>query len=538
MLRDHEKIETMTVQRQALAPLEILAVVIGIGILTVLWFAKFSNSGLWYDELQTVTWAGRPLATAMFSVLVYDVHPPLYYFFLHFWMMIGRSDGLILASSLALMVLTAVVINIHCRKYHDRATATAAPFIFLVNPYTFYWSGQARMYAAVMLFAMLFHDANARYFLAKDKRSATPRLLWIFICGAALASLHNSGILFCGIIAFYWLLRNRIAPLEREPSARLTPWFATQGCVVLLSLPFVVRSFLEHLGHTERPDVAELFAAIGSMTIGPEQLPAALMISGAVASLILLVLAARSADLRLAGGILILFPICSFWLISNLLKPIWISDRLFAFIVPFFCIIAARVLTSSASVVRSGRTGIGRGAALAAGLLLTATVIAGDRQILDSYVKPTDWRRAAELVRSGAPDGATVETNNVRDRWSMNWYLLGPRWDEGIQGAFLDALHRPGPSNPIKRLTMIRDAMESYEDERSHGKFVVEAELSAHTQASRPVFVFTQRCPASEFWRLFLADPKFQPNPDFLLQYEPLPPVKGLCGYENSRPQQ
>jgi hypothetical protein len=463
MLRDREKVETIRAQRESAGSVELLAVLIGTGVLAILWFVKFSNSGLWYDELQSVTLAGRPLATAIFSVIVYDPHPPLYYVFLHFWMMLGRSDWLILASSLALMVLTAVVINIHCRKYHDRATATVAPFIFLVHPYTFYWSGQARMYAAVMLFAILFQHANARYFLAQDKRAAFPRLIWIVVFGAALACLHNSGILFSGTIALYWLLRHRIAPVERGPVARLAPWFVAQGFVVLLSIPFVVHSLLEHLGHTERPNVTELIAAIGSMTIGPEHLPAALLIAGALATVIVLALAARSAELRLAGGILILFPILSFWVISNLVKPIWIADRLFAFTVPFFCIIAARVLTSRARAPRASGTEWGRGTALAAGVLLTATVIAGDRQILDSYVKPTDWRRAAELVRSSAPDGATVETNNVRDRWSINWYLLGPEWDKGIQGAFFEALHRSGPSSPVKRLTMIRDAMESYE---------------------------------------------------------------------------
>jgi hypothetical protein len=531
MIRDHEQVAPMTVQRQAFAAGELLPFVIGAGILAVLWFVKFADSGLWYDELQSVTLAGRPLVTSIFSVIVYDPHPPLYYVLLHFWMLFGQSDGFILASSLALMVSTAVVINVHCRRYYDRATAMVAPLIFLVHPYTFYWSGQARMYAAVMLFAILCQHANAGYFLAQEKKGALPRLIWIVIFGAALASLHNSGILFSGTIALYWLLRHRMASVESGPSARLAPWLVAQGFVVLLSLPFVVHSLLEHLGHTERPNFIDLVAAFASMTIGPEQLHVAPMIAGALATLIVLALAARSADLRLTGGILILFPILVFWVISNLVKPIWIADRLFAFLVPFFCIIAASVLTSRARWSVAGGTVRGRGLALAAGVLLTATVIAGDRQILDSYVKPTDWRRAAELVKSAAPDGATVETNNVRDRWSINWYLLGPEWDRGIQGAFLEALHRAGPNNPIKRLTMIRDAMESYETEKSHGKYVVESALADHGQSSQPVFAFTQHCPASEFWNIFLADPKREPNPDFLSRYQPLPPIKGICGY-------
>jgi hypothetical protein len=511
---------------------DILPVVIGAAILAVLWYEKFSGAELWYDELQSVTFAARPLATALFSVIVYDPHPPLYYVFLHFWMTtIGESDPVILASSLFLIALTGVVINVHCRKYFDRATATVATVFFLVHPYVFYWSGQARMYAAVMLFAMLFQHANAGYFLAEDRRAPWRRLIWVVVCGAVLSCLHNCGILFCGTIALYWLLRHRIEPVKRGPLAGLRPWLVAQGCVALLSLPFLVHSLLVHLAQPERPNLVELVAAIGSMTIGPERLPEALMLAAALATTIVLIAAARSADLRLAGGILVLFPILSFWLISNLLKPIWISDRLFAFIVPLFCIIAARVLTSDAREPRPWRPQLRRGVACSAGLMLVAVVVAGDRQILDAYVKPNDWRSAAALVRSYAPDGGTVEVDHVRDRWSLNWYLAGPGWDDGIQGALVEALREPGPHNPIKRLVTIRDAMERYESGRSRGKYVVEAELSEHRQSNQPVLVFTQHCPASEFWNIYLRDPKREPQPDFLLKYEPLPPIKGLCGY-------
>jgi len=522
-------------QRQATQAVDSLPIVIGAVIMAVLWYAKFSGAELWYDELQSVTFAARPLATALFSVIVYDPHPPLYYVFLHFWMAIfGQSDRLILASSLLLIALTGIAINLYCRRYFDRATAAVATLFFLVHPYALYWSGQARMYAAVMLFAVLFQHANAAYFIGDARGAPRRRLMWVVICGTALACLHNCGILFCGTIALYWLLRNRATPAER-PVARLAPWLAAQGCVVLLSSPFVLHSLVEHLGHAERPNLAALAAAVASMTIGPEQLPEALIVVGAVATTIVLVGAARSAELRLAEGILVLFPILSFWLISNLVKPIWVADRLFAFIVPFFCIIAARLLTSSAGMPGRWRLQTGRFAAFAVGLMLVAAVAVGDRQILDAYEKPNDWRSAAALVRSYAPDGGTVEVDQVRDRWSLNWYLAGPGWDDGIQGAMIQALRAPSAGNLVKRLVAIRDAMERYETARSRGKYIVEAELAAHPQSNQPILVFTEHCPASEFWNIYLRDPKRQPEPDFFLKYQPLPPIKGLCGYV-SRP--
>src|ERR1019366_1111078 len=103
-----------------------------------------------------------------------------------------------------------------------------------------------------------------------------------------------------------------------------------------------------------------------SMTIGPERLPEGLVVVGALATLMVLVMAARSADLRLTAGVLVLLPILAFWLVSNLLKPIWVADRLFAFIVPFFCIVAARGLNSGARMPRPSRPGARGAAALGA----------------------------------------------------------------------------------------------------------------------------------------------------------------------------
>jgi hypothetical protein len=510
---------------------DLVPVVVGAAVLAIFWYVKFSGAELWYDEVQSVTFAGRPLLTALFSAIVYDPHPPLYYILLHFWMVIAQSDRTILASSLLLVALTGVVLNIHCLKYFDRITAAGATLLFLVHPYALYWSGQARMYAAVMLFAMLFHHANAGYFLGDDRRSPGRRAIWVFLCGAALALLHNCGILFCGTIALYWLLHARAGRNEPEPASSLIPWLSAQGCVVLLSLPFIAHSLIEHLRQTERPNVPELVAAIGSMTIGPERLPEGLGVVGALATLMVLAMAARSADLRLTAGVLVLLPILAFWLVSNLLKPIWVADRLFAFIVPFFCIVAARGLNSGARMPRPSRAGARGAAALGAGLVLIGIGVAGDWRILATYVKPTDWRGAAALVRADAPNGGTVEVEQLRDRWSLNWYLAGRGWDDGIQEALLEAVREPGPRNPVKRVLGLRDAMERFETAKSRGKYTVEAELSEPGPSNQSVFVFTEYCPASEFWNLYLHDPNRKPEQDFYLKYEALPPIKGLCGY-------
>lgn len=518
---------------------DVLCILVGAAVLWALWYSKFSSAGLWYDELQSVTLAGRSLPAAIFSVIVYDPHPPLYYVFLHFWMSaFGSSDCWILVGSLFLTMLTGVAINVHCRKYFDRATAMIATIFFLIHPYALYWSGQARMYAAVTLFAVLFQQANARYFLDEEKAFKRRRLLWVVISGATLSCLHNCGILFSGTVALYWLLRQGTSAVQGTGTVRrslLKPWLLAQGCVVLISAPFVVHSMVEHLGHAERPSLGALVTALASMSIGPERAPHELIIAGALATTIVLVAAARSAELRLQAGILVLFPMLSFWLISNLLKPIWVADRLFAFLVPFFCILGARVLRRGWEASRTLRPTQGRTAAVTLGMVLLATVIAGDRQILAAYSKPNDWRGAAALVRSYAPDGGTVEVDQLRDRWSLNWYLLGPGWDEGIQQAMLQAMHQPARGGKIERLVAIRTAMERYETERSRGKYVVEAGLTEHHEPNGAVMVFTEHCPASEFWSLYLRDPKREPQPGFLATYQPLPPLKGLCGYVSPR---
>ena len=80
-LREKDGVTT----KRALAGLRfVVTALVFIGFVARIWHLGFQS--IWLDEGLSISFAGRSLRQ-MFSTLVYeDLHPPLFYLVLHFWM--------------------------------------------------------------------------------------------------------------------------------------------------------------------------------------------------------------------------------------------------------------------------------------------------------------------------------------------------------------------------------------------------------------------------------------------------------------------
>ena len=88
---------------------KLILAVIGITTLVVfaLYVCTLGKQSLWFDEGLSVNFASRPLAELIDTLMYRDIHPPLYYLLLHFWMpLAGTSEWAVrLPSAFAALLL-------------------------------------------------------------------------------------------------------------------------------------------------------------------------------------------------------------------------------------------------------------------------------------------------------------------------------------------------------------------------------------------------------------------------------------------------
>ncbi|MFQ6058156.1 MAG: glycosyltransferase family 39 protein [Anaerolineae bacterium] len=118
-------------------------------------FYRLEAQSLWYDEGTSVAMAGRGLATITRHAAA-DIHPPLYYYLLHFWVLpFGTGEAAIRAlSALTGTALVALTYLLGRRLFGITAGLVAA-LLSALSPFQVYYSQETRMYILVALLGAL-----------------------------------------------------------------------------------------------------------------------------------------------------------------------------------------------------------------------------------------------------------------------------------------------------------------------------------------------------------------------------------------------
>jgi mannosyltransferase len=128
------------------------------GVLLLAAFLRFfsiAGQSLWSDEGNSVMLAGKPLAEIA-ARTAYDIHPPLYYWILHFWLQLcGRSEFALRSLSAVFSLLLVAVIFALARRLIGRRAALMAGFIAALSPFQVYYAQEGRMYALLSLLGAL-----------------------------------------------------------------------------------------------------------------------------------------------------------------------------------------------------------------------------------------------------------------------------------------------------------------------------------------------------------------------------------------------
>jgi len=217
-------------------------VVLSLAVFT-LYIRTLDKQSLWFDEGLSVIFAGRPLPQLMHTLIYEDLHPPLYYLLLHFWMILaGNSEWAVrMPSALAAVLLVplafAVVREVWGQNKRTNGAwavvGLAAAALVGTSPFIAFYAQETRMYSIAAALAL----ATTWAFLKATRTAASLRWWWMFSCllAASLYTLYFS-VFIVPVFTFYALL------FDRRSLARTVLCTLLAG---LLFLPWMRPAYLQ-----------------------------------------------------------------------------------------------------------------------------------------------------------------------------------------------------------------------------------------------------------------------------------------------------
>jgi len=193
---------------------------------------RLGDKSVWWDE-GLAAWAARQSLAEIARWTATDVHPPLYFWMLHFWRL-GSGDsefGLRLLSA-AIGVLTVAAAYRLGRAVGGPRAGLLAALLVGISRFDIWWSQEMRMYALAALLAALSLWATVRFW---DRDRPTDGALYVLFAVAGLYTLYLSvSVLVVANLAWLWVFWRT----ERRGRAVLR-WGAAQVVTLALFAPWL-----------------------------------------------------------------------------------------------------------------------------------------------------------------------------------------------------------------------------------------------------------------------------------------------------------
>jgi len=314
---------------------------------------RLGYESLWYDETVSVLLARKSLP-ALTAHTAGDIHPPLYYYLLHFWIRLtGSSEFSLAFLSLAFGVLLIPLLFYLGRRLYGVKIGLLGALLLALSPFNLWYSQEVRMYtlgASLGLISLLF---LLRLIGTKSQTGLQRGYGAGYILASALGlyTLYYFAFLLLAqnlIVIGWWLVRR----VKGKQKFSLLPWASSQIGILLLYLPWLPIAFRQATNPPVPPwRTLTGFAQVGveswsALSFGPSVEPKI------VGPLLLLTLAlfalglfnsfrmmsdSRFVPLSLAGHTFL--PILLIYLFS-LIVPLFHVRYVFTYSPPFYLLLA------------------------------------------------------------------------------------------------------------------------------------------------------------------------------------------------------
>lgn len=213
-----------------LHPAYYLGTLVALG--TYLRFWDIAKASIWHDEGYTMMLAPMgPLE--ILGRTARDVHPPLYYEVLHFWMLIfGNSETAARGLSALFMIALIPLSYLLVRRLFDTKAAAVAALLITFGPFTIRYAQEARMYALVAFLLLL-----ATYFMVRAVQDAAWR--WWLLYAATLAAALYTHYFAIFIIVVHWIYIATLSSRKQKTGVFDVRWWSANFIAAGLFLPWL-----------------------------------------------------------------------------------------------------------------------------------------------------------------------------------------------------------------------------------------------------------------------------------------------------------
>ena len=209
-----------------------LLVIIALG--AALRVYELDADSLWLDEASSVKFS-RDSLSGIIETTARDVHPPLYYFALHYWMnLFGDSETAARLLSALFGILALPVTYLLASRLFDRATALLATALLALSRFHLEFSQEARMYSLLCLLGLL-----SFYFFIRLLEDKSNRLVLAGYIAASALMMYTHVYSFF-ILAAQNLYLLTLLFVSRDVFRRnWKRWLAAQVTLAILFLPWL-----------------------------------------------------------------------------------------------------------------------------------------------------------------------------------------------------------------------------------------------------------------------------------------------------------
>lgn len=206
---------------------------------------RLGAQSLWNDEGTSVALSRLSLPAIVVGA-ARDIHPPLYYILLHFWMALaGEGEFAVRFLSVMAGVLIIAATFRVARAFFDEEVAIIAAFLSALSAFQIYYSQETRMYIPVALWSALSALAMVQMLLTFPKMKIWALLAYLIFTIAALYTHYFSFtlVLLENAAFLTWLLliwrRRRVDNSGGRSFSAIWVWFGAQMVVILAFLPWL-----------------------------------------------------------------------------------------------------------------------------------------------------------------------------------------------------------------------------------------------------------------------------------------------------------
>lgn len=384
--------------------------------------------GIWLDEGISIKWGSMDILSMIINTAI-DVHPPLYYIILHYWMAIfGHSEFAVRMLSTTAGVLTIAAAYKLAKYLFDEKTALISAFIVSISALHIRYAQETRGYTIVALLSVL----SIYYFLKliySEEKKSYPYLL----SSVSLVYTHSYGLIIvfteAVIYYLYYFLKIPFANCPQNVNRNIfrvalsyIPWvpvmifqlFKVQtGFAFWIKKPdakILLMTFLQHSGSmfnkftfiTLTIFIALTLLAVVSSLKNKTCEPGS---SGNSGNTVLLLL------------FCFLFPIILLFIVSQKASSVYDIKSTIAFSVPFFIVISFginRILNKYVRIIT---------------ILLITVLSAASLNTLYYSIRETkeEWREACNYLKcKSRPNEVIIVDPGYYKRFTFDYYFKEP----------------------------------------------------------------------------------------------------------------